>query len=76
MQEEEERARIQKEISLMTDRLTKINESLIRKQEARKEYDKTINESEHAYMQIRDSSEKLLSVLRKERDTLGSRRVV
>ena len=76
LQEEEERARIQKEISLMTDRLTKLNESLIRKQEARREYDKTITDSEHAYLQIRDSSEKLLGVLKKERDTLGARRVV
>jgi Sjoegren syndrome nuclear autoantigen 1 len=50
--EEEEKAKIQKDISLLTDRLSKINESLVRKNQARNEYDKTIQESEQAYMKV------------------------
>lgn len=74
LQEEEEKARIQKEISLMTDRLNKLNESLVRKGRAMDEYERTIAESEQAYSKIVDSSEALLNVLKKERDTLGKRK--
>jgi len=73
--EEEEKAKIQKDISLLTDRLSKINESLVRKNQARSEYDKTIQESEQAYMKILESSQTLLHVLKKERETLGKKRV-
>ena len=72
--EEEEKARIQKEISSLTDRLSKLNESLARKLRAKEEYDRTIAESEQAYMKILESSETLLGVLKKERDTLGRKR--
>ena len=72
--EEEEKARIQKEISTLTDRLSKLNESLVRKQRAKEEYDRTIAESEEAYMKIINSSEALLHVLKKERDTLGKKK--
>jgi len=73
--EEEEKARIQKEMSSLTDRLSKLNESLARKTRAREEYDRTITESEQAYMKILESSQTLLQVLKKERDTLGKKRV-
>ena len=49
LQEEEEKAKIQKDLSILTDRLSKINESLARKVQARNEYDKTIQETEAAY---------------------------
>ena len=65
---------IQKDISLLTDRLTKLNESLERKFRTREEYDKTITETEKAYMQILQSSHTLLTVLKKERDTLSKKR--
>jgi hypothetical protein len=52
LQEEEEKAKIQKDLSILTDRLSKINESLARKVQARNEYDKTIQETEAAYMKV------------------------
>ena len=51
--EEEEKAKIQKDLSILTDRLSKINESLSRKNQARNEYDKTIQETEAAYAKVR-----------------------
>lgn len=46
MKEEEEKAKIQKDLSILTDRLSKINESLARKVQARNEYDRTVQETE------------------------------
>ena len=64
--EEEDKAKIQKELSILTDRLQRINESLVRKTQARNEYDKTIQETEAAYMKILESSQTLLHVLKRE----------
>jgi sjoegren syndrome nuclear autoantigen 1 len=55
---------------ILTDRLTKINESLARKVTARNEYDRTIQETEGAYMKILESSATLLQVLKRETVTL------
>merc|ERR1712146_825381 len=63
---EEDKGKIQKELSLLTDRLQKINESLVRKTQARNEYDKTVQETEAAYMKILESSQTLLHVLKRE----------
>merc|ERR1712083_696549 len=63
---EELNRQIQKELSILTDRLQKINESLVRKTQARSEYDKTIQETEAAYMKILESSQTLLHVLKRE----------
>merc|ERR1712000_695704 len=63
LKEEEEKAKIQKDLSVLTDRLAKINESLARKSESRNQYDKTIQETEAAYMKILESSQTLLHVL-------------
>jgi len=49
---EEEKAKIQKDLSILTERLQKINENLVRKTQARNEYDKTIQETEAAYMKV------------------------
>lgn len=70
--EEDEKARVQKQISLLSDNLVKLNDSLLRKQRALEEYDKTIAESTNALNKIRDSSQTLLQVLRKERDNLNN----
>jgi Sjoegren syndrome nuclear autoantigen 1 len=43
-----------------------INESLARKVQARNEYDRTIQETEGAYMKILESSATLLNVLKRE----------
>eukprot|EP01066_Platyproteum_vivax_P003542 Platyproteum_vivax@DN14477_c0_g1_i1.p1 len=66
LKEDEEKQKIQKEISILTDRLTKINDNLVRKTQARNEFDKTIQETEAAYMKIMESSQTLLHVLKKE----------
>lgn len=46
LKEEEEKAKIQKDLSILTDRLSKINETLARKVQARNEYDRTVQETE------------------------------
>ena len=74
LKEEEEKAKIQKDLSILTDRLSKINESLARKVQARNEYDKTIQETEAAYMKIMESSQTLLHVLKRETVNLTNKR--
>mmetsp|Transcript_10898 Transcript_10898/g.17739 ORF Transcript_10898/g.17739 Transcript_10898/m.17739 type:complete len:109 (+) Transcript_10898:96-422(+) len=70
-QDEEAKARIQRDLSVLTDRLSKINESLARKVASRSEYDRTIQETEGAYMKILESSATLLQVLKRETTSLG-----
>jgi Sjoegren syndrome nuclear autoantigen 1 len=66
LKEEEEKAKIQRDLSVLTDRLSTINEALARKVQARNEYDRTIQETEAAYMKILESSQTLLQVLKRE----------
>ncbi len=66
LKDEEEKAKIQRDLSILTDRLSKINEGLARKVQARNEYDRTIQETEGAYMKILESSQTLLQVLKRE----------
>ncbi|KXJ27276.1 Sjoegren syndrome nuclear autoantigen 1 homolog [Exaiptasia diaphana] len=66
LSEEEEKTKIQNDIRILTERLAKINEGLARKIASRNEYDKTIAETEAAYMKILESSQTLLHVLKNE----------
>eukprot|EP00744_Colponema_vietnamica_P002776 GILI01004319.1.p2 GENE.GILI01004319.1~~GILI01004319.1.p2 ORF type:complete len:113 (-),score=20.75 GILI01004319.1:277-615(-) len=66
LKEEEEKQKIQKDIAVLTERLAKINESLARKVQSRNEYDKTVQETEAAYMKILESAQTLLHVLKRE----------
>lgn len=66
LNEEEEKSKIQNDIRILSERLAKINESLAKKIASRNEYDKTIAETEAAYMKILESSQTLLHVLKKE----------
>ena len=50
--EEEEKGKIQNDIRILSERLAKINESLAKKIASRNEYDKTIAETEAAYMKV------------------------
>ena len=50
--EEEEKNKIQNDIRILTERLAKITESLSKKYAAQSEYDKTIAETETAYMKV------------------------
>ena len=51
---------------ILTERLARINDNLARKITSRNEYDKTIQETEAAYMKILESSQTLLHVLKRE----------
>lgn len=66
LREEQDKARIQKDLSTLTDRLSVINSTLAKKVQARNEYDRTIQETEGAYMKILESSQTLLQVLKRE----------
>ncbi|XP_048368061.1 Sjoegren syndrome nuclear autoantigen 1 [Sphaerodactylus townsendi] len=68
--EEEEKVKLQNEIRLLTEKLARINENLARKMASRNEFDKTIAETEAAYMKILESSQTLLNVLKKEAGSL------
>ena len=70
LKDEEDKAKIQRDISVLTDLLSKIYENLTRKVAARTEYDRTIQETEGAYMKILESSQTLLQVLKRESVTL------
>ena len=66
LKEEEEKSKIQYDLNQLTERLSIINETLSKKVQARNEYDRTIQETEGAYMKILESSQSLLQVLKKE----------
>eukprot|EP00992_Anisonema_acinus_P012339 TRINITY_DN8056_c0_g1_i1.p1 TRINITY_DN8056_c0_g1~~TRINITY_DN8056_c0_g1_i1.p1 ORF type:complete len:110 (+),score=15.31 TRINITY_DN8056_c0_g1_i1:56-385(+) len=70
LKEEEEKARIVNEVQILTERLSKLDESLNRKYSARAEYDKAISETENAFSKILESSKTLLHVLNRESQSL------
>ncbi|XP_062340310.1 Sjoegren syndrome nuclear autoantigen 1 [Osmerus eperlanus] len=70
-QEEEEKTRLQHDVRVLTEKLSRVNESLARRLTARADFDRTIAETEAAYMKILESSQTLLSVLKKETGTLS-----
>ncbi len=59
--EEDEKMKIENEIRQLTERLSKVNESLAKKMAVRSELDKTISETETAYMKILETSQTLLN---------------
>ncbi len=73
MREEEEKAKIQNDLRILTDKLNRINDSLGRKHQARQEYEKTLQETEAAYNKILESSQTLLHVLKRESLTLNKK---
>merc|ERR1711972_1276514 len=64
--DEEEKAKIQNDLRILTERLSRINDNLAKKIASRTEYDKTITETEAAYSKILESSQTLLHVLKRE----------
>uniref|UniRef100_A0A7S3VUV2 Uncharacterized protein n=1 Tax=Dunaliella tertiolecta TaxID=3047 RepID=A0A7S3VUV2_DUNTE len=65
-EDEQEKAKIQQDLHTLTKRLAAVNDSIARKTETRQEYDKVIGETEGAYMKILESSQTLLTVLKRE----------
>ncbi|KAE8582037.1 hypothetical protein XENTR_v10019912 [Xenopus tropicalis] len=70
-QEEEEKHKLQNDIRILTEKLSRVNENLARKMASRNEFEKTIAETEAAYMKILESSQTLLNVLKREAGNLG-----
>eukprot|EP01083_Nonionella_stella_P083145 229744_1 len=70
MNEEREKARVQKQLAELTEQLHRLNESIAHKSQSKNEYDKTIQETEAAYMKILESSQTLLHVLKRESQNL------
>lgn len=69
--EEEEKSLIQRELAALSEKLLRVDgkfysDSLKRKLQARNEYDRTIQETEAAYLKILESSQTLLQVLKRE----------
>lgn len=50
--EEREKSRVQKQLAELTEQLHRLNESIAIKQQTRNDYDKTIQETEAAYMKV------------------------
>jgi sjoegren syndrome nuclear autoantigen 1 len=73
--DEEEKNLLETEIVTLTDRLTILNDALIKKYEAQEEFDRTIQETEQAFMKILESSQTLLHVLKKEDSSLLKRKI-
>ena len=61
-------------MKLLQIRLLEINESLQKKYATRNEFDKTIQETENAFMKILESSQTLLHVLKKEGASLTKKK--
>ncbi|KAF6775378.1 Sjoegren syndrome nuclear autoantigen [Paragonimus kellicotti] len=72
-QDETERSKLQREINSLNEKLTTVNEALQKKLATRSEYDRTIAESEAAYMKILESSQTLLTVLKREGQNIVQR---
>lgn len=71
LREEEDRAKIEKELKILNERLSTLHASLNRKMHARSEYNKTIAESEAAYGKLYESTQTLTHVLQRETALLG-----
>lgn len=74
LNDEAAKAKIQQDLAILTKRLAEINEDLARKITTRSEYDRTIQETEAAYMKILESSQTLLAVLKRETNNLGKKK--
>ncbi|XP_012533396.1 Sjoegren syndrome nuclear autoantigen 1 homolog isoform X2 [Monomorium pharaonis] len=64
--QEEEKNDLQCEIEKLSCKLTQLNDSLAKRITVRNEYDRTIADTEAAYVKILESSHLLLNMIRKE----------
>jgi sjoegren syndrome nuclear autoantigen 1 len=74
LRDEEIKAKIQQDLALFTKKLAEVNEELAKKIQGKNEYDRTIQETEAAYMKILESSQTLLQVLKRETVTLSKKK--
>ena len=71
VKQQEEKAKIENDIKILTDRLHRVTDSLTRREQTMREYDKTIQDTESAYAKIVESSATLLQVLKRETSSLN-----
>ncbi|XP_031830407.1 microtubule nucleation factor SSNA1 [Nomia melanderi] len=64
--QEEEKNNLQREIENLSYKLTRLNDSLSKRIAVRNEYDKTIADTETAYIKILESSQLLLNMIKRE----------
>ncbi|XP_055792290.1 microtubule nucleation factor SSNA1-like [Salvelinus fontinalis] len=69
--QQEEKGRLQHDIRVLTEKLSRVNESLARRLSVRADFDHTIGETEGAFMKILESCQTLLSVIKKEAGNLS-----
>merc|ERR1712070_255125 len=64
--EQQKKTDVQTQLRELTEKLSRINDSLGRKVSARNEYDTTIQETEAAYLKILESSQTLDHVMKRQ----------
>ncbi|XP_012262845.2 Sjoegren syndrome nuclear autoantigen 1 homolog [Athalia rosae] len=64
--QEEEKHNLQREIEKLSYKLTQLNDSLAKRIATRNDYDRTIAETESAYIKILESSQLLLNMVKRE----------
>ncbi|XP_019962950.1 microtubule nucleation factor SSNA1 [Paralichthys olivaceus] len=69
--EQTEKERLQHDVRVLTEKLSRVNESLAQRLVTRDTFDRTIAESEAAYTKILESSQSLLSILKQEAGNLS-----
>lgn len=68
--QQEEKNNLQREIEKMSYKLTRVNDSLAKRIAVRNEYDRTIADTETAYMKILEASQLLLNTIKREATSL------
>ncbi|XP_011646029.1 Sjoegren syndrome nuclear autoantigen 1 homolog [Pogonomyrmex barbatus] len=64
--QEQEKNSLQREIEKMSCKLTQLNDSLAKRIAVRNEFDRTIADTETAYVKILESSQLLLNMIKKK----------
>ena len=73
-QDEEEKRQIEEQMRALKDRLEELEVSLKKKYVTRNDFDKTIQDTEGAFVKILESSQTLLHVLKKEGASLSKKK--
>merc|ERR1711934_872296 len=71
--DEEEKSKVQNDLQVLTKRLSQLQAESERKRANLQEYDRTVQETEAAYMKILESSQTLLHVLKRETVSLSKK---
>ena len=72
--QEQDKKELERELSVLTDKMNTLNTELTRNIVLRNEYNRTIQETEGAYMKILQSSQTLLHVLNRETNNLTNKK--